>query len=349
LARGYSKTFAALGRVFDKLKGSLAGVTGFFGKISGVFAKIGPIFGIIATVLAPILAIVGALMKVALVGGIILMSFKSIRNLITGSGGLAWAFLKVSSIVEGFMTKVVGFFGNFKQNMTILLTWLSANWRGLLDELGNLFMTLSKNVGMNMLTVFIGIFRVLPSLFMVAVDAMIDSVMGIREKLIARTALNHANQKVRDDYASGKYDEYNTDHWSAEQERDWRIAQNAKNSEYMTEQDGGGGLDMSRVAGIKEEFIKTFDAIKTPLEGYEKKNKIKGAQFNYAKPKGLDVVGDEMGKFADNIAAANEGLGDVDGGSGARRDDFARRPGVGGDLFNLRDVGDGSVHFVCSL
>ncbi len=99
-----------------------------------------------ASTVAPFLPVLAAVTLVA--AGVM-----AIVTAVIGKDGLigAWESAKASTL--GFWEVIKGFIFNFQENMGILYTWLSANWRQALSDMATNLLPFVQNVGNNMLVI----------------------------------------------------------------------------------------------------------------------------------------------------------------------------------------------------
>lgn len=183
-----------------------------------VFASIATVFGGIATVILQLLNPLGLiLVPIALIAKVFAFMVTPLGLIVAGMAGLAAVAISVKNSFGGwtelfdaiknsaltFAKNVTGFFWNIKENSTIILTWLSTNWRTVFKDIATFLVESLKLAGpvviQNLLVVSKAILRMTAILYesisTMAVNTWkyiwSDSFIDAANKALIDLTLNH--------------------------------------------------------------------------------------------------------------------------------------------------------------
>lgn len=116
-------------------------------------------------------------------------------GLIIDYGMQAWEYLK--TVVLDFITKTIGFFTNFRENISIIWQWLGENWKNLLTDMINLAVASGDALVSNITTVIRTYYR-LWAAFAGWVVGMFQRVFTFEVVDAILTGLIKAGEKIRE-------------------------------------------------------------------------------------------------------------------------------------------------------
>lgn len=148
---------------FDKLDPAVHRLTLIIGGLVGAFGPLLVIVGmfmagiggfmVMLTSTGPVVAafittLIGVslfMAKWVLLIGVATKATKALTDHIYGEGSFAWALGKAKHVAMDFAWNVIGFLLNIRENFGAIMNWLKHEWKNLLKDMGNLFLTLVKN------------------------------------------------------------------------------------------------------------------------------------------------------------------------------------------------------------